>query len=542
MNAPATTSRGGSRLDNIGVATKIAFAVAVVALVAVVTAGVAWARLGSLDDRIQGLKTDNITRLDALVGLQNGMSDMYRALFLYQGAQSAAQKTEYEKAAKDGQAAVDEAGAQYVAAPDPSSTWQTATKGFGGAWAQYKALVNVLLFNDAPPAGVDIPASLADRYALWGSAEDTMNGAVDQLMTLERSQAAEDSTAAHDEASGARTLILILVVAGVLLAGALAFLIGRSIARRLAGVREVLDKVADGDLTGYAAATGGDEVGMMAGAVNRATASIRQTVSALADSSKVLAESSRQLSASAEAIAGNAHETSTQTGLLAAASEDVSRSVQTVAAGTEEMGSAIREISQSANDAAGVASQAVTEAAATNATVAKLGESSAEIGNVVRVITSIAEQTNLLALNATIESARAGEAGKGFAVVANEVKELAQETAKATGDISSRVEAIQADTEGAVAAIGRISAIIAQINDYQMTIASAVEEQTATTNEMSRSISEASSGSVSISDNIASVADAARTTTATVAETQHSAQELARMSAELQSVVAQFRV
>ena len=135
--------------------------------------------------------------------------------------------------------------------------------------------------------------------------------------------------------------------------------------------------------------------------------------------------------------------------------------MQTVAAGSEEMGASIREIAQNATEAARVAAQAVEVADATNATVAKLGESSAEIGNVVKVITSIAEQTNLLALNATIEAARAGEAGKGFAVVANEVKDLAQETARATEDITRRVEAIQADTGGAVEAIGEIAAIIA---------------------------------------------------------------------------------
>ncbi len=149
----------------------------------------------------------------------------------------------------------------------------------------------------------------------------------------------------------------------------------------------------------------------------------------------------------------------------------------------------------------------------TNATVSSLGESSAEIGNVVKVITSIAEQTNLLALNATIEAARAGEAGKGFAVVANEVKELAQETARATEDIARRVEAIQSDTTGAVDAINRISAIIERINDFQTTISSAVEEQTATTAEMSRNATEASTGAVQIAKNIAGVAQAARDTT-----------------------------
>ncbi len=158
------------------------------------------------------------------------------------------------------------------------------------------------------------------------------------------------------------------------------------------------------------------------------------------------------------------------------------------------MSASIREIAQNANEAARVAAGAVTEAEATNQTIARLGESSKEIGDVVKVISAIAGQTNLLALNATIEAARAGEAGKGFAVVADEVKELARETARATEDIARRVEAIQADTGGAVAAIGRIGEVIGQINDYQLTIASAVEEQTATTNEMSRSVAEAAAG------------------------------------------------
>ena len=132
----------------------------------------------------------------------------------------------------------------------------------------------------------------------------------------------------------------------------------------------------------------------------------------------------------------------------------------------------------------------------------------------IKVITSIAQQTNLLALNATIEAARAGEAGKGFAVVANEVKELAKETAKATEDISRKIEAIQTDTKGAVEAIGQIGKMIIQINDIQNTIASAVEEQSATTNEISRNLAEAARGSTEIAQNITGVAEAARSTTA----------------------------
>jgi methyl-accepting chemotaxis protein len=268
---------------------------------------------------------------------------------------------------------------------------------------------------------------------------------------------------------------------------------------------------------------------------------IQGVLQRVAESAAALASASGELTAVSQQMAANAEETAAQAGVASAAAEQVSRNVSTVAAGTEEMGVSVKEIAKSAHDAAKVATAAVKVADKTNATVAKLGESSAEIGNVIKVITSIAQQTNLLALNATIEAARAGEAGKGFAVVANEVKELAKQTAKATEDISRKIEAIQTDTKGAVEAIGQIGKIINQINDIQNTIASAVEEQTATTGEIGRNVAEAARGSREIAQNVTAVAQAARGTTEGAGDTKKSADELSRMAHDLQKLVSQFK-
>lgn len=253
-------------------------------------------------------------------------------------------------------------------------------------------------------------------------------------------------------------------------------------------------------------------------------------------SASTLASSAEELTAVSTQMAANAEETSAQANVVSAASEQVSKNVQTVATGVEEMNGAIREIAKNASDSARVSQQAVSSAEAANKTISKLGDSSAEIGKVIKVITSIAEQTNLLALNATIEAARAGEAGKGFAVVANEVKELAKETAKATEDISHKIEAIQTDTRGAVESIRQIGEVIAQINDISTTIAGAVEEQTATANEMSRNVGEAAKGTSEIAQNITAVAQAAQNTTQGATNAQQAAGELARMAAELQQL------
>ncbi len=375
-----------------------------------------------------------------------------------------------------------------------------------------------------------------------GPAFAKVSAALDALFAAERTSASAASDQSDRDASTSRTTLITTLVLGLLVALVLGLYQARvavGAVRRVAGLAAALGR---GDLTVSSGVVSHDEIGRMAASLDEATGRLRQSVGVVAGSSHSLAAAAEQLSHASRQIASSADTTNAQAASASAAAEEVSRNVQTVAAGTEEMSASIREIANNASDAAQVANEAVGIVEAVNQTVAKLGASSTEIGNVVSLITSIAEQTNLLALNATIEAARAGDAGKGFAVVASEVKDLAQETAKATGDISSRVQAIQSDADAAVAAIQKIVDVIEKINSYSTMIASAVEEQTSTTSEISRSVTEAASGSTQIAENITGVASAADLTTEGVNESRRTAEDIARMAGELQRVVTGFRI
>ena len=337
-----------------------------------------------------------------------------------------------------------------------------------------------------------------------------------------------------------RLRMAVVAVVGSLVVLTTAGLVGLRVRRSAARLTTSIEAMASGDLTVDARVTSTDEIGRMAGALVVARRSLREALAEAGASAEAVATSAEQLAAANSQVASGSRGTSTQAGAVAAAAEQVDRSVQAIAAGSQQMGASIREIARHAQDAAQVAAQASGAAAATNERGARLGASSQEIGDVVKVIGAIAAQTNLLALNATIEAARAGEAGKGFAVVAAEVKELAGETARATEDITRRVEGIQVDTSAAVAAIGEISAVVSRIDDLQLTIASAVEEQTATTNEMARGAGEAASGSGEIAAGIAGIASAAGANASVVGQMSAAVDELARMSAELRTRLAGF--
>jgi methyl-accepting chemotaxis protein len=261
---------------------------------------------------------------------------------------------------------------------------------------------------------------------------------------------------------------------------------------------------------------------------------IGEVVESLAAASEELAAVSRNMEKNAENAANEA-KTVSESG------KEVSANVNSVAAGTEEMNASITEIAGNASKAAGTSATAVNSAQEANTIIGSLGTSSQEIGEVIKVINGIAEQTNLLALNATIEAARAGEAGKGFAVVANEVKELANQTAKATGEITGKIQTIQSDVGGAVTSIGDVSKVIDEINGISTTIASAVEEQTATTGEMSRNVSDAAKGSQNISENLSSLAEAVAATKQGAGDTQIASADLSKMAGELRVLIEDLK-
>jgi methyl-accepting chemotaxis protein len=311
--------------------------------------------------------------------------------------------------------------------------------------------------------------------------------------------------------TSARYLVIGLLVGGVVVGLLIGLSIGRSLSGAAIRMLSMIQQIAEKNLmVENIAVTSEDEVGLAGIALNGMKNNLHEMIQSIRSTAEGVATASEEVSAAGGQINSN---------------------LQTLSSGSEEMSATISEIAKNASEAAKVAGEAVVSAESANETMARLGDSSVEIGQVIEVITSIAQQTNLLALNATIEAARAGEAGKGFAVVANEVKELAKQTAKATEEIKQKIGVIRENTGGAVAAIGGIKEVIDKISHISTVIATAVEEQSATTSEMARNVTEAARGASMISNSARGAGEAATAT-----------ERLGRMSAELRELVGRFKV
>lgn len=403
-----------------------------------------------------------------------------------------------------------------------------------------------------------------------GAAFDAAQGTFRKLIDLQIRVAKEEFDKAEAVTDSGRTTAIILCVVGAAISGGLAFGIGRSITKPVAGMIGVMGALAQGNTTVEVFGTvRRDEVGDIARAVEifKRNAIDKQRMEADQEQAKARAQEERkrmmmafadqfetsvkgivqavssaavQLQSNAQGMSAIAEETARQSTVVAAATEQASANVQTVAAASEELSSSIAEIGRQVTDSSQISKDAVTEAERTNTAVEGLAVSAQRIGDVVKLIQDIASQTNLLALNATIEAARAGEAGKGFAVVASEVKQLANQTGKATEEIAQQISEIQSQTGAAVGAIRSIGRTITHVNEISSAIAAAVEEQTAATKEIGRNVQQAAQGTQEVSSNIGGVSKAAEEAGTAAGQVLSAANQLSHEAKRLQNEVGAF--
>lgn len=382
---------------------------------------------------------------------------------------------------------------------------------------------------------------------------------------------AQTVAATNDQISNTTTLQTVVAAASTVIGVLIAFLIARGIIGPLSGLTAGMKRLADGDFSVVLPGLGRkDEVGDMARAVEgfkvraeekarieaeqklsqdqQAALQRRRDMVRLADDFEAavgqiveaVSSASSELEGSAGTLTSTAERSQQLTTMVAAASEEASTNVQSVASSTEEMSSSINEISRQVQESARIATAAVNQAQVTNDRVGELSRAAGRIGAVVELINTIAGQTNLLALNATIEAARAGDAGRGFAVVAAEVKALAEQTAKATGEISTQIASIQTATDDSVTAIQQIGHTIGQMSEIASTIASAVEQQGAATQEIARNVQQAAHGTREVSSNIVDVQRGASETGTASSQVLSAAQSLSSESSRLKQQVGRF--
>ncbi|MGH1587303.1 methyl-accepting chemotaxis protein [Methylobacterium phyllosphaerae] len=553
-------------LNNLKLITKLA--IPTVLLIGVTAGLVLLARsnLSMLDQNTQHIVDVTASRLVSALELANAIDEATirekNIIIETDGARMAAQHEGYKEARKTAYAGIDRLIAM-ADTPERRATNEGIKSLIGEFFSASEKAVAFGLKNDSEAA---TRISNNEGRAARGKLVEAVSK---RLESNQRDLTAAKENAAAVAATATRTLTIVAVLGLIAAVGLLAAIAVLGVSRPLGAMTAAMSRLASGDLDVAVLGTERkDEVGLLARSLqvfkdnavqarqlaaaqeeeNRAkmrranllddlTKRFEHSVSVLTQG---LAGAATEMEATARSMAGTADETTQQTMTVAGASQQTSANVQTVAAASEEMSASVQEIVHQVSQSAQIANMAVEKAQRTDATVQRLAGTAERISSAVSIISTIAAQTNLLALNATIEAARAGEAGRGFAVVATEVKELAGQTARATGEIGERITEIQSATSEAVADIREISRVIAEMSTYAASIAAAMEEQGAATQEITRNVQQAAKGTEQVTRNIACVREGAGQTSAAATQVLGAAQELARHTENLTQEVGTF--
>src|SRR3954453_15810287 len=534
-------------------------------------AGVGVTAIGTMQNinsHTVGIAESWLPSVRALGSIRADVYELRVALRLHLMQDSAEGKEAAEKRLASLQGRIDQTRKVYeplITSAEERSLYEQWTK----AWADYLNGVQEVMALSRKSVG-KFPA---DANELLQTKVAKMAQAADPLLTKgielnNRGAELETKQAADSYAMIFRVLVGIIVLSVVIAIGAAYYLV-RDVSRGIASIIRPMQSLGEGDLSAEVPHRGErTEIGSMADALQifkealiakkaadeaaardaevkiergrRVDAITRKFEAMIGEVVGTVSSASTELEASASTLTGTARRGQELATVVASASEEASTNVQAVASASEELSSSITEISRRVQDSARMAAEAVEQATRTNDRASALSQAASRIGDVVELINTIAGQTNLLALNATIEAARAGDAGRGFAVVASEVKALAEQTAKATGEIRLQIAGIQAATQESVAAIKEISGTIGRISEISSTIASAVEEQGAATQEISRNVQQAAQGTQQVASNIRDVQRGAIETDSASSEVLSSAQSLSRESNDLKLEVGRF--
>jgi methyl-accepting chemotaxis protein len=548
-----------SALRNVSIRTKVAAAFGVMLLIIGAVGFFAIDRLARVNATTVAINTSRLPSVRYIGEVRYNMARHRAILSRHVMVSEPAQKAQVEERIRVALGNVETARKSY-AALIASADERSAYAAFAAAWGSYLKSVDELLAVSSKNQNAEAMKLFVTTVSQTGLAAETT---VDKIVELNLKGGDAAQALGEEIYEGSRLFALGAVGLALIVAVGAGLLLSRSVATPVLGMTAAMTRLAEHDMSVTVPALGqADEIGRMAKAVevfresmikaaaaaereaadNQARAARAALIDRLtgdfdAGVTEVLtavSSAADEMQSTATAMTTIADGSARQANAVAAAAEEASANVQTVAASAEELASSIAEITRQVAQSSTISTQAVAQAKTTDHDVEALTLAASKIGEVVRLISDIADRTNLLALNATIEAARAGEAGRGFAIVAAEVKGLAQQTARATGDIAAQVEAIQIATARSVEAIRDIAGTIAGISQTSTAIASAVEQQGAATGEIARNVQQASAGTTQVTQNIAGVSQAA-------AETGHAASQVLGAAGDLSKQAALLR-